>query len=108
MMGATVIRRKVLEDRRLWLAEPREDAIPVFREISDAYGKLCVSEDLDFCTRARALGYSIWCHSGIRWGHLKDGFDLNHVVDMMYQAVGAYEIAKQMIDEPPRIEVANA
>lgn len=78
-----LIKRHVLEDRRLWQhpgyiafdGTPSEigddDAPPVFREVRKPNGQLDISEDLDFCFRAKRLGYRIAVHHGAKCHHHK-------------------------------------
>lgn len=82
--GAVLIKRRVLEDRRLWLspefADPYSGAVqqlgpdeppPIFRTVRKPNGKTLYGEDFDFCLRARALGYSIAVQMDARFGHVK-------------------------------------
>lgn len=87
-MACTLIKRHVLEDRRMWgetryldpdgkLVDIAEDdgsetwAPPVFRFVKAPNGKQLRGEDVDFCWRAKQLGYSVRLHLGSPWGHLK-------------------------------------
>lgn len=73
-----IIKRHVLEDKRLWLQEERVDNIvPMFRWPRAITGATLGTDDLDFCRRARALGYKITVSPSVRWGHLKE-------VDLMW------------------------
>jgi len=96
--AAMVIRRHVLEDRRLWqeggysdLAGKAQDcwqtdpdggtfAPPIFKMVSQPNGKIMRGEDLDFCLRARALGYKLVGHYGVNFGHVKP-VDLTQVAE---------------------------
>ncbi len=87
--GFIVVRRRVMEDRRLWQNgefewhgvkyacdklpedEPDEWAPPIFRTNYAPNGKILRGEDLDFSRRAHELGYTIRAHMGIRCGHAK-------------------------------------
>ncbi|MBP7570901.1 MAG: hypothetical protein KBA95_12650 [Acidobacteria bacterium] len=86
--GCTLIKRRVLEDERMWLApeyewppghkcdlreEPRNDrwAPPLFRMQYKPNGEHLRGEDLDFCLRAKALGYKVATHLGFSCGHSK-------------------------------------
>ncbi len=86
--AAMVIKRKVLEDRRLWLdggytsmagelrdcsthEDDKEFAPPIFEQKSKPNGQILRGEDLDFCLRAKALGYSITGDLGVHFGHIK-------------------------------------
>lgn len=62
--GCMMIRREVFEalgfpwfQWPMWLNEDRKFC--------------CTSDDVDFCTRAKAKGFSIVSHGGIRCGHIK-------------------------------------
>jgi hypothetical protein len=78
-----LIKRHVLEDRRLWqhpayfafdgtpMVMGEEDAPPVFREVRKPNGQLDISEDLDFCYRAKQLGYRIVVNHGAKCHHHK-------------------------------------
>lgn len=92
--GAVLIKRRVLEDQRLWLpreyADPytgetrtldADDAPPIFRTVRKPNGKTHSGEDFDFCLRARALGYSIAVQMDARFGHVK-ATDLLTIADM--------------------------
>lgn len=69
------IKRKVLEDKRLWAGEPDEKygagCPPIFRWIRAASGHTIMTDDLDFCMRSKQLGYRLWVDTAIRWGHVK-------------------------------------
>jgi hypothetical protein len=68
-----IIKRHVLEDKRLWLAPERVDGIvPLFRWPRAITGATLGTDDLDFCRRARTLGYKITAAPNIRWGHMKE------------------------------------
>lgn len=78
-----IIKRHVLVDRRLWLGErTKEGTIPLFRWPRDIAGATLGTDDLDFCKRARALGYTIKAVPSIRWGHIKE-MDLQWVMKKM-------------------------
>lgn len=83
-MGNTLIRRKVLEDPRMSLgtAEKNPDIPCLFRTIRDMNGEELATEDMDFCERARSLGYSIMSHTGVRFGHIKN-VDIGRIFDLM-------------------------
>ena len=79
--GCIVIRRKVIEDRRLW-ADPdfdwygqrtlgADDAPPVFRATYKPNGEILRGEDLDYTWRAKQLGYTVAMHTGVNCGHAK-------------------------------------
>lgn len=84
--GFIIIRRRVIEDRRMWtvapfdwygkpidVTQPIEDefAPPVFRTVRSPNGRHFRGEDLDFCLRAKQLGYRITAHVGLACGHAK-------------------------------------
>lgn len=90
-----LIRRRVLEDRRMWLptayagaegeacdlaAEAADDewAPPVFRCWRKPNGQIFRGEDIDFVWRARQLGYAARVHLGAVFGHVKP-IDLEQV-----------------------------
>ena len=89
--AAMIIRRKVLEDKRMWhdpnwtdikgTSKCLEDheAPPIFRMHHKPNGEILIGEDVDFCLRAKVLGYSVKAYSGTLFGHIKD---LN-MLDMM-------------------------
>lgn len=84
-MGCTIIRRKVLEDRRMWhsaiytdlsgkecnQADETDALPPVFRFRFKPDGSQLHGEDLDFGLRATRLGYSVKMHTGILCDHVK-------------------------------------
>jgi hypothetical protein len=86
--GCTVIRRHVVEDRRLWepnvykpvdgpevdgnLMPPEGDYAPnIFQYRRGPNGIGIMGEDVDFCERARALGYKIHVDLNAECGHFK-------------------------------------
>ena len=86
--GCTVISRRVLEDRRLWfpntvreISKPEVDgnidtgmgeyAPAIFRTQRAPNGKGIMGEDIDFCKRAKALGYTIKVDLNAVCGHFK-------------------------------------
>jgi hypothetical protein len=104
MMGATTIKRAVLEDPRMHLG-PVEDAMapPLFTTPREVNGHCLSTEDTEFCHRARDLGYRIGCHSGVKWGHMKY-MNLLTVAKML---VNAYTIGTEEQRTAPLIEVAG-
>jgi hypothetical protein len=68
-MGCTLIKRHVLQDRQM-LLDPFANPVCLFREEYWPTGKLKMTEDFDFCDRAKKLGYSVKCHSGVKFGHV--------------------------------------
>jgi hypothetical protein len=93
-MGATIIRRRVLEDPQMRYEAEYEtrdgqkhelsdkDAPPIFRLLLRPNGEIHLGEDFDFCIRARRLGYTVRTHYGIKCGHLKS-IDLNAAWDIV-------------------------
>jgi len=86
--ACTIINRRVLEDRRLWTDniyttvdgktidgnvpdDAREYAPAVFRYPRGPNGVGIMGEDIDFCVRAKALGYSIKVDLNAVCGHWK-------------------------------------
>lgn len=85
--GCILIRRRVLEDKRMWhesayewggvtchLDDERLSenwAPPVFKFHYKPNGEILRGEDLDFCLRARDAGYKIMGHMGVACGHAK-------------------------------------
>ena len=86
--GCTVIDRAVLEDRRLWHDNvyttvkgetidgnvdtgEGEYAPAIFRFVRGPNGVPIMGEDIDFCERAKALGYTIAVDLAARCGHFK-------------------------------------
>jgi len=81
--GCVLIKRKVLEDRRIWFdpayarldgaektLEPN-DPPPIFRFHTKPNGDCECGEDFGFCWQARKLGYSVKLDTRIFLGHLK-------------------------------------
>lgn len=70
--GCMIIDRKVFEDTRLDIGPADPDGTrAIFRTRRTYTGKCTWTDDLDFCYRARELGYKIKCHTDVRWGHMK-------------------------------------
>lgn len=107
--GSMMIRRRVLEDHRMWIdgkyigigGDERDCALkdddfrwspPLFRTPRKANGAPIIGEDLDFCQRAHDLGYSIKVHLGAEVGHMKP-VDLDQVVGFVQDA------AQRVIDD---------
>lgn len=98
--GCLLIKRHVLEDRRMWLPTQYVDAHgetqeylseeqgdprwapPLFRHLWKPGGNQLRSEDLDFCDRASKCGYSILGDHNSHFGHLKT-FDVNRIVQTL-------------------------
>ena len=100
--GSMIIRRRVLEDRRMWFdgtyfgltGEPADlydeegdvrYAPAVFRFPRKPNGQPIIGEDLDFCYRAKSLGYTIKVDIEAKFGHHKT-VDLDQVVELAYVA----------------------
>jgi hypothetical protein len=66
--GMMIIKRKVLEDEGMKIHGDRDW---LFQNVYGRLGKIVVSDDLDFCRRAKACGYTIAVHGGVRPGHVK-------------------------------------
>ena len=83
-MGATLIRREVLLDPRMsiGIAKRHPDIPCVFRTIRDENGEELATEDMDFCARAKLLGYTIKVDMGVRFGHMKT-VDIARIFDLM-------------------------
>lgn len=93
--GCLMVKRKVLEDKRLWLDpkfegpegnerdanEENPEALPIFRTLWKPNGKPARGEDLDFTWRAKQLGYRIVAHWGAEFGHRKQ-VNLDEVADL--------------------------
>lgn len=104
-----IIKRHVLEDRRMWLdptyiafdGEPcslgLDDPPPIFREVRKPNGAMNMTEDCDFCLRAKKIGYTIKVDHGIKCGHWKE-VDVLKVID--------YTLAK--LEESPEPEAVPA
>lgn len=86
--GCMLIRRRVLEDPRMllptryvdWRGNERDlfdapgDSLvapPIFRTLRKPNGDTDLGEDLDFCRRARALGYTLQAHMLYGMDHQK-------------------------------------
>lgn len=94
-----LIKRKVLEDKRLWLApEPVNGTIAYFRWPRDAAGRTLATDDLDFCGRARDCGYKITVIPGLKWGHYKE-VDLEWIIRRIDQAVERTPAAVPTVNE---------
>jgi hypothetical protein len=97
-----IIKRRVLEDMRMRLSPEYTafdgldsrlgggDPPAVFREVRKPNGAMNMTEDCDFCLRAKKLGYTIKVDHGIKCGHWKE-VDVLQVID--------YTLAK--LDEAP-------
>ena len=106
--AAMLIRREVLADARLRYGMEYADfdgsiqaladhePLPIFREVRKPNGQLAATEDLDFCYRAKALGYSVAVHHGVVCGHVKE-LNLLRVMDW---AAGRFE---EMCAEQPSV-----
>ena len=83
-MGATIIKRRVLDDPRMLLGVAKKNPqIPcLFTTKRDINGEELETEDMDFCKRAKALDYTVKVHMGVRFGHLKN-IDISRVFVLM-------------------------
>lgn len=103
--ASMLVKREVLEDRRLWTGtkytgldgkeydledevggETDEWGPPLFQFVRKPNGAPLRGEDLDFCYRAKQLGYSVKCHLGSSFGHYKP-VNLDEVGEMTYHAI---------------------
>lgn len=113
-----LIRRRVLEDRRMWTGDSYTDLFgaekrlseemadpnwgpPIFHTKHKPNGQPLRGEDLDFCQRAKALGYSVKVHFGIGVPHLKE-------VSLDDIAVLAHNALTMQAQENAKSEVAGA
>lgn len=112
LTGCMLIKRHVLEDPKMCYSRKYIDIMdgkekflsldeppPIFKAHHLPNGRYMLSEDLDFCRKAKDLGYSIKVHAGVRCGHLKtvDLMDVHH-----FQRRAA-EIVRQMRKEVPSL-----
>ena len=113
--GSMLIRRRVIVAGRMWLDDKYRDlngfqmrleeqrkhphwAPPIFRTRLKPNGQVLMGEDVDFCQRAKRLGYTCKTHLGVSFGHLKE-VDLNEVVTSIHHAIKRdkeYEAAQQV------------
>jgi hypothetical protein len=93
-MGSTVIRREVLEDPGMRLGDDSHcDSPAIFRTPLDLNGKTLSTEDIDFCERAKKLGYSVKVKLDVVGGHRKL-VDLNvlwHTIESSFTQGREYE-----------------
>jgi hypothetical protein len=92
--GSCIVRRELLEDKRMWLdrnftnlaggKEVLNDEAPppIFRRRYAPNGQVIIGADLDFCKRARELGYSIKVDTRVQFGQVNK-VNLNEMLDMM-------------------------
>jgi len=101
--GCMLIRRHVLEDKRLRLADDHEGIPCIFRTTYQVDDSVAYSDDLDFCLRARKAGYRVWADPVVKWGHRKmadvrDVFDLGAAAfSSGYQHNASEEAGKRRI-----------
>jgi hypothetical protein len=69
--GAMIIKRHVLEDKKMRHAEDDHGLPCIFRTPRSPSGFCLATDDLDFCRRAVDAGYRIVAHTGVRFGHIK-------------------------------------
>ena len=99
--ASMLIRRNVLEDRRLWAdgaftyfdgaeydcsafstdKDAEGFAPPIFKTIYKPNGKILRGEDLDFCRRAGEFGYAIKADLSVTFGHHK-AVNLDEVAEL--------------------------
>lgn len=103
-----LVRRRVLEDRRMRVTpkytgvngdgcslDDEPDAAPaIFRTLHKPNGEVILSEDLDFVSRASALGYQCVFDPRARAGHLKTA-DLSGIEQMIGNARARGETPNQ-------------
>lgn len=106
--GMMVIRRKVLEDERMYhsreyiglggkmMTLPDDAPPPLFKEIHAPNGRFDSTEDIDFCFRAADLGYTIKADHGVKCGHMKVT-DVKDVASYAVECVN-YGIRRGIID----------
>lgn len=97
--GMMIIKRRVLEDKRMyysrnytsWTGRPKRlpDSAPggIFLNRHKPNGQYDATEDLDFCYRAKKLGYTLKVDYAVKCGHLKQA----DVLDVAKYSVAAYE-----------------
>lgn len=66
--GMMIIRKRVLADERMWIGGEKG---AVFQNIYGPMRNIEISEDLDFCRRAKSFGYTVVAHGAINVGHVK-------------------------------------
>lgn len=79
-MGMMIIDRKVITDLRMrlnndhsaYIGKTRNIEHVLFRHTYNPDGSLALGEDINFCRRARRLGYRIVADTSVRVGHLKE------------------------------------
>lgn len=119
-----LIKRHVIEDRRLWLptnyvngdgvekdlyseTDQESYAPPVFRSLYKPNGMLIRGEDVDFTYRATRLGYSLKIHLGSEIGHFKK-MDVDGVERAARQALIRHGARiKELMEAEVRREAVN-
>lgn len=79
-MGMTVIHKRVLSDPKMWLPnkagsyKTKKKSLEhiLFRHSYNPDGSMAVGEDVDFCGRAKKLGYKVLADSSVQAGHIKE------------------------------------
>lgn len=101
--GCTIISRRVLEDRRMWydnvytlpegtvidgnVDDGKRPFVPaVFKFLRAPSGYPLVGEDVDFCARAKALGYTVKVDLNAVSGHWKE-IDINQAGELARETV---------------------
>jgi hypothetical protein len=89
--GCMLIKRKVIEHFAKNAPLDPDGTPEIFRWPKYPSGKSITSDDFDFCKRAKASGFGIKVHTGVRWGHLKFK-DLKDVYEQLKSAwMAGYE-----------------
>ncbi len=98
--GSIIIRRKLFEDNQLLLDDSFVDLYgkdvrlsadfpsepkPYFRRAYAPNGKVLLGADLDFCTRAKAAGYSVKLNTGVMFGQVNK-INLNEIASLISAA----------------------
>ena len=91
--GCMIVKRRVFEDADMVLGrewthmdgslrdDTDEELIPYFRNTYSAVGKYKGGNDVDFCLRARRLGYDVQVNTNVLCGHRKS-IDLSILVKL--------------------------
>lgn len=80
-----LVSARVLRDKRMWCGKPKADSEPLFRFQYDIDGGWLKGEDLDFCWRAKELGYKVQVNTSIKVGHHKT-VDLEAMMGLIRKA----------------------
>jgi hypothetical protein len=101
-----IIKRHVLEDKRLWLGDRINGTVPFFRWPRAITGETLGTDDLDFCRRARELGYTIKVLPSVTWGHFKE-VDLLWIINRFNSATERHPQSISTINEWNTIAMSN-